>query len=68
MLLFGRSLFGGALAAGFVTLAGVASCTAQAAGEAQVLYNAAGVADGSASVAAGALRTAVAIGDSAQAV
>ena len=68
MLLFGRSLFGGALAAGFVTLAGVASCTAHATGEAQVLYNAAGVADCSASVTVEALRTAVAIGDSAQSV
>lgn len=68
MPLFGRSLFGGALAAGFVTLAGAASCTAQATGEAQVFYSAAGVAGCSASVAADALRTAVATGDSAQAV
>lgn len=59
-MLFGRSLFGGALVAGLVTLAGAAVCTASASGDATVLYKGRGAAQATAHVAvADALRSAI---------
>lgn len=59
-MLFGRSLFGGALVAGLVTLAGAAVCTASASGDATVLYKGRGVAQATAHVAvADALRSVI---------
>lgn len=65
MHLFGRSLFGGALATGLVTLAGVALCSASATGEAQVHYKGAGLAHCEADASGVGLRTANALGDAA---
>lgn len=65
-MLFGRSLFAGALAAGYITVAGTAACTATAAAEAQVNYFGQGDAQAHATVAADALRSAVAQGIPAQ--
>lgn len=65
MHLFGRSLFGGALATGLVTLAGVALCSASATGEAQVHYKGAGLAHCEADAFAVGLRSANALGSAA---
>lgn len=68
MHLFGRSLLGGALVAGYVTVSGVATCSATATGEAQVHYKGAGLAEVSASAFGEALRDASAQGNAAQAI
>lgn len=59
MLLFGRTLLGGALVAGYVAVSGVAVCSASATGDAQVHYKGAGIAKSQASVSAEGLRSAI---------
>ena len=67
MLLFGRSLLGGALVAGYVSVSGAAVCSASATGEAQVLYKGAGVASAHVHASGDSVRTAIAAGTEARA-